>query len=154
MGTSATSMRHHIQRSIARSFPCSNSVNRSAGCLRLTVGDKLDQVLSHYSFPHNWSKSMASNHDQSNDPLPVSSSRQWGMVVRHFLIGVFLSGVPILAGLWLSVDMTDGSWAAVGTVKLGGAIAVPLVVGVLSALWGRQFVQRLSNAIETVNLPF
>ncbi|HEY9815505.1 MAG TPA: hypothetical protein V6D20_06860 [Candidatus Obscuribacterales bacterium] len=97
---------------------------------------------------------MASNHDQSNDPLPVSSSRQWGMVVRHFLIGVFLSGVPILAGLWLSVDMTDGNWAAVGTVRWGGAIAVPLVVGVLSALWGRQFVQRLSNAIETMNLPF
>lgn len=93
---------------------------------------------------------MASNQDESS----VSSPSQWGMVARNFLIGVFLSGVPILASLWLSVDMMYGSWAAVGTAKLMGAIAVLFVFGVLSARWGHQFVQRLSNAIETVNWPF
>jgi hypothetical protein len=108
---------------------------------------------------------MASNHNQSNEPLndqlsnpsndqSGSSSRQWGMIARHFLIGVFLSGVPILAGLWLSVDMTHESWTTVGMGKVAGAIAVPFIFGVLSARWGHEFVQRLSNAIETVNLPF
>ncbi len=93
---------------------------------------------------------MASNHDQSSGSNP----HPWGMAARHFLIGMCLSGVPILAYLWLSVDMTYGSWAAVGTGRLGGAIAVPVLCGVLSARWGRQFVERLSNAIETMHLPF
>jgi hypothetical protein len=96
---------------------------------------------------------MASNPDQFNEQS-VSSDRQERTAVRHFLIGVFLSGVPILAGLWLSVDMTNGRWATVGTGRLGAAIAVPLIMGWLSARWGQPFVKRLSNAIETMNLPF
>lgn len=92
----------------------------------------------------------------ASDSSQLSKSRgKWlAIAARNFLAGVFLSGVPILAYLWLSVDMTYGSWAAVGTGRLMGAIAVPLIFGVLSARWGRQFVQQLASAIETVNLPF
>lgn len=97
---------------------------------------------------------MAPDSSQLPDPNPESRGQSFAIAARNFLSGVGLSGVPILAYLWLSVDMTYGSWAAVGTVQWVGAIAVPLVVGLLSARWGRQFVQRLGNAIETVNLPF
>ena len=93
---------------------------------------------------------MASQHDESS----ISSSEQWGIAARNFLIGVVLSGVPILAYLWLSVDMTYGSWAAVGTARLGGAIAVPLLCGLLSASLGQRAIRVLAQMVESVNLPF
>ena len=92
-------------------------------------------------------ESRSESHAESNE-------KSFAIASRNFLLGFGLSGVPILAYLWLSVDMTYGSWAAVGTVRLVGAIAVPLVFGILSARWGRRFVQQLCNALETVNLPF
>jgi hypothetical protein len=97
-----------------------------------------------------WSQSMASNHDESS----VSSLSHGNTAVRNFLIGVCLSGVPILAVLWLSVDMTYGSWAAVGTVRLVGAIAVPLLCGLLSASLGQRAIRVLSQMVESANLPF
>ncbi len=96
---------------------------------------------------------MASEPSQSSES-PESSEKPLAIATRNFLVGASLSGVIVLAYLWLSVDMTYGSWAAVGPVRLAGAIAVPLVFGGLSARWGHQFVQRLGNAIETVNWPF
>jgi hypothetical protein len=93
---------------------------------------------------------MASNHDESS----LSSPSQWSLAARNFLIGLFLSGVPILAYLWLSVDMTYGSWAAVGTVRLVGAIAIPLICGLLSASLGQRAIRVLSQVVESVNLPF
>ena len=93
---------------------------------------------------------MAPHHDES----AVSSSEQWGMAARNFLIGVVLSGVPILAYLWLSVDMTYGSWTAVGTSRLVFAGGVPLLCGVLAVLRGQQVIQFLSKLLESVHLPF
>jgi FtsH-binding integral membrane protein len=93
---------------------------------------------------------MASNHDESS----VSSPSHGNTAARHFLIGVFLSGVPILAVLWLSVDMTYGSWAAVGTTRWVGAIAVPLICGLLSARLGQRAIRVLSHMVESANLPF
>lgn len=73
---------------------------------------------------------------------------------RNFLLGSVLSGVFVLAYLWLSVDMTYGSWAAVGTGRLIGAIAIFLVCGLLSAFFGQRFVQFLSGIADSANLPF
>ncbi|NEQ33027.1 MAG: hypothetical protein F6K04_18845 [Leptolyngbya sp. SIO4C5] len=83
-----------------------------------------------------------------------SSESSLAIAARNFLTGVFLSGVPILAYLWLSVDMTYGSWAAVGMARLVGAIAVPVLCGVLSARFGQRAIRGLSQILESVNLPF
>lgn len=93
---------------------------------------------------------MASNHDESS----VSSPSQWSMAARNFLIGVFLGGVPVLAYLWLSVDMTYGSWAAAETGQLVGTIAIPLLWGLLSASFGQRVIRVLSQVVESANLPF
>ncbi|MGF1520987.1 MAG: hypothetical protein ACFBSF_01535 [Leptolyngbyaceae cyanobacterium] len=92
----------------------------------------------------------------ASDPSQVSevNEKSWAIAVRNFLVGVFLSGVPMLAYLWLSVDMTYGSWAAVGTVRLVGAIAVPLLCGTLSAALGRKVINFLSAVAEGAQLPF
>ncbi|MEM1308953.1 MAG: hypothetical protein AAGF98_05520 [Cyanobacteria bacterium P01_H01_bin.153] len=87
-------------------------------------------------------------------PGPVQSSESSEKPWRNFLIGVFLSGVPILAYLWLSVDMTYGSWTAVGTARLVGAIAVPLLCGVLAAGLGQKVIRVLSAIVEDTQLPF
>ncbi|ASC73508.1 hypothetical protein XM38_044750 [Halomicronema hongdechloris C2206] len=91
-----------------------------------------------------------------SDSSQSSESREHplAMAARNFLIGVFLSGVPILAYLWLSVDMTYGSWAAVGTGRLVGAIAIPLLFGLLSASFGQRVIRLLTQMLESVNLPF
>lgn len=86
--------------------------------------------------------------------LSGSHEKGFAIAARNFLIGVFLSGVPILAYLWLSVDMTYGSWAAVGTGQLMGAAATPLLCGVLSATLGRKMIAALSAIVEGVQLPF
>ena len=75
-------------------------------------------------------------------------------VARNFLIGVSLSGVPMLAYLWLSVDMTYGSWAAVETWQWTVAILIPLLCGMLSAVLGRKIIGILSALVEGVQLPF
>ncbi|NEQ42254.1 MAG: hypothetical protein F6K00_01315 [Leptolyngbya sp. SIOISBB] len=93
---------------------------------------------------------MASNHDQAS----VSSPDQWGTAARNFLIGVCLSGVPILAYLWLSVDMTYGSWTAVETGRLVVAVSVPLLCGTLALFWGQRVIRFLSTLLESINLPF
>ncbi|MGD1906609.1 MAG: hypothetical protein ACFB0C_11525 [Leptolyngbyaceae cyanobacterium] len=86
--------------------------------------------------------------------LSKPSERSFAIAARNFLLGISLSGVPILAYLWLSVDMTYGSWAAVGTARLVGAIAVPLLCGLLSASLGQRAIRVLSQMVESANLPF
>lgn len=76
------------------------------------------------------------------------------IMTRNFLTGVFLSGVPILAYLWLSVDMTYGSWAAVGTRSLIVATLIPLLCGILAASLGRKIIDVLSALVDGVQLPF
>jgi len=93
---------------------------------------------------------MASESSQS----PESLEKSWAIAARNFLTGAFLSGVPMLAYLWLSVDMTYGSWAAVGTGRLVGAIAIPLLCGLLSASFGQRVIRVLSQVLESANLPF
>lgn len=93
---------------------------------------------------------MASDSSQWSE----SKATSWTIAARNFLAGVFLSGMPILAYLWLSVDMTYGSWAAVGTGRLAGAIAVPVFCGILSACFGQRVIRALSQIVESVNLPF
>lgn len=93
---------------------------------------------------------MASNHDQSS----VSVQHRLVTAARNFLLGVCLSGVPILAYLWLSVDMTYGSWAAVETGRLVGAMAVPLLCGTLALFGGQRIIRFLSHLLESANLPF
>lgn len=92
----------------------------------------------------------------ASDPSQLSESREKSLAIaaRNFLIGVCLSGVPILAYLWLSVDMTYGSWAAVGTARLVGAIAVPLLCGLLSASLGQRAIRVLAQMVESAHLPF
>lgn len=83
-----------------------------------------------------------------------SNKNSLAIAARNFFIGVFLSGVPILAYLWLSVDMTYGSWATAGTSRLVGAISVPVLCGVLSARFGQRAIRILSQMVESVHLPF
>ncbi|MGB3517091.1 MAG: hypothetical protein WBA43_11585 [Elainellaceae cyanobacterium] len=92
----------------------------------------------------------------ASDPSQLSevNEKSWAIAARNFLIGICLSGVPILAYLWLSVDMTYGSWAAVGTGRLIGAILVPLLCGSLAAVLGRKVINVLSAIAESAQLPF
>ncbi|MEM6840444.1 MAG: hypothetical protein AAF609_26885 [Cyanobacteria bacterium P01_C01_bin.120] len=85
---------------------------------------------------------------------PESSEEGLAIAVRNFLIAVFLSGLPILAYLWLSVDMTYGSWTALGTGRLVSAASVPLLFGTLALYRGQQVIRFLSNLLESGNLPF
>ncbi|PSN19088.1 hypothetical protein C7271_09125 [filamentous cyanobacterium CCP5] len=73
---------------------------------------------------------------------------------QRFLIGVVLSGVPIVAYLSLSVDMSGGGWTAVGAGKLAIAIFIPLLWGGLAVFWGQRVIRFLSTLLESVNLPF
>ncbi|WP_204139323.1 hypothetical protein [Halomicronema sp. CCY15110] len=91
-----------------------------------------------------------SNHPGSE----VTTTQRVAIALRYFLLGTVLSGIPVLAYLWLSVDMTYGSWAAVDTGRLVGAIALPLVVGLLSASFGQRAIRVLSDLLESVHLPF
>lgn len=84
----------------------------------------------------------------------LSTSQRLTIAARYFLLGTALSGIPILAYLWLSVDMTDGRWAAVETWRLVGAIALPLGCGLLSASCGQRAIHILSDMLESVHLPF
>ncbi|MEM9120580.1 MAG: hypothetical protein AAGD09_22250 [Cyanobacteria bacterium P01_F01_bin.56] len=90
------------------------------------------------------------------DPSQLSEPREKSLAIaaRNLLIGVFLSGVPILSYLWLSVDMTYGSWAAVEMGRLVVAVSVPLLCGIMTFFWRQQVIQLLSNLLESVNLPF
>jgi ABC-type dipeptide/oligopeptide/nickel transport system permease subunit len=49
--------------------------------------------------------------------------------------------------------MTYGSWAAVETGRLAGAIAVPLLFGLLAAIFGQRAIRILSQIVD-VTLPF
>lgn len=92
----------------------------------------------------------------ASDPsqLPESPNKSSAIAARNFLLGISLSGVPILAYLWLSVDMTYGSWTAVATSRLVVAIGIPLLCGTLALFWGQRVIPFLSNLLESVNLPF
>ncbi|MEO1068818.1 MAG: hypothetical protein AAFW95_06805, partial [Cyanobacteria bacterium J06638_6] len=84
------------------------------------MDDKLSEILDHrFQSLCNWSKPMASDPSQ----LSESPEKPLAIAARNFLVGFGLSGVIVLAYLWLSVDMTYGSWAAVETGRLVGAIA-------------------------------
>lgn len=84
----------------------------------------------------------------------ASSDNTLAIAARRFLLGSSLSGIVVLAYLWLSVDMTYGSWAAVEPGRWVGAIAVPLACGLLSASFGQRALRVLSQIIESANLPF
>lgn len=88
-----------------------------------------------------------SRESESNEPFLANP-------VQRFLVAVVLSGVPIFAYLSLSVDMTEGSWAAVGGSQLGLAAAVPLLCGLLSVWFGQRIIRFLTNLLESVHLPF
>jgi len=92
----------------------------------------------------------------SSDPSQSSESQATPLTIaaRNFLSGLLLSGFPVLAYLWLSVDMTDGGWAAVAPSQWIVAIAVPLTCGFLSIRWGQTVIRWLSNLVEEVQLPF
>jgi len=93
---------------------------------------------------------MASDSPQSAE----SREKSLAIAARRFLLGASLSGVLVLAYLWLSVDMTYGSWAAVGAGNWAIAIALPTVCGLLAASFGQRALQVLSQIVESANLPF
>ena len=97
---------------------------------------------------------MAPDSSQLPESCPESGEQSFAIAARNFLLAVGLSGVPILAYLWLSVDMTYGRWAAVESVKLVVAASVPLLFGTLAIFWGKQVIRFLSTLLESVNLPF
>ncbi|MEB3267575.1 MAG: hypothetical protein VKJ09_03455 [Leptolyngbya sp.] len=83
------------------------------------------------------------------------SGTSGAIALRNFGLGLGLAGIPVLAGLWLSVDMTyGGHWAAVGAGIWGGAIALPLVCGLVAARWGQPVIRGLGRALESVQFPF
>ncbi|MGD1944142.1 MAG: hypothetical protein ACFB0G_22830 [Leptolyngbyaceae cyanobacterium] len=75
-------------------------------------------------------------------------------LLRNFLIGTAISGLVVFVYASLSVDMTYGSWAALNHSQQVGAIAVPLVCGLLSAILGQRMTKGLISLLESVNLPF
>lgn len=92
----------------------------------------------------------------SSDPsqLCESSEKSLATAARNFLIGGFLRGVPILAYLWLSVDMTYGRWTTIGSERLIGAVSIPLLSGILSVALGQKVINFLSAVVEGAQLPF
>jgi hypothetical protein len=91
----------------------------------------------------------------SSDPSSAQSASPGAISRRNFGVGLGLAAIPMLAGLWLAVDMTyGGHWAAVGLGTWGGAIAIPLVCGLLAAKWGQPITQSLGRALDNLQLPF
>lgn len=75
-------------------------------------------------------------------------------LLRNFLIGAAISSLVVFVYASLSVDMTYGSWAALNRGQQVGAIAVPLVCGLLSAIFGQSVTKVLIRLLESANLPF
>ncbi|MEM6433922.1 MAG: hypothetical protein AAF773_08725 [Cyanobacteria bacterium P01_D01_bin.115] len=75
-------------------------------------------------------------------------------LLRNFLIGAAISGLVVFVYASLSVDMTYGSWAALNRSQQVGAVALPLVCGLLSAILGQRMTKGLISLLESVNLPF
>lgn len=92
----------------------------------------------------------------ASDPsqLPESDEKSLAIAARNFLTGAGLSGLIVLAYLWLSVDMTYGSWAALETGKFVIAVSIPLLCGTLALFWGQRAIRFLSTLLESANLPF
>jgi formate hydrogenlyase subunit 4 len=74
--------------------------------------------------------------------------------IQNFVTGFLLSGLPIFVYLSLSVDMTYGSLAAVGSAKLAVAAVVPVFCGLLAVFFKDQVISFLSSLLESANLPF
>lgn len=74
--------------------------------------------------------------------------------LQNFLLGAFLSGLPIFVYLSLSMEMTHTRLAAVGNVKLAVAIAVPVLCGLLAAIFKQRVIKVLTGLLESVHLPF
>ena len=90
------------------------------------------------------------------EPSPESDmlERRLATAGQNFAVGVFLSGVPLWVYLSLSIDMTDSTWATVGTVRLAAAIAIPLLCGLLAIVFREKVTTVLSGILESVHLPF
>lgn len=90
----------------------------------------------------------------AEDGQPPSGTSSSANAIQNFLAGAFLSGLPIFIYLELSVYMTHAPLAAVGWIKLGSAIAIPLFCGLLAAISRGKLTEVLSGMLESVNLPF
>ena len=72
-----------------------------------------------------------------------------GSPFKHFLIGFLLSGVPIFVYGSLSIEMTQ-----VTNLKLAIALGLPLLCGMLAAIFKQRFTDVLTAILESVHLPF
>ena len=97
-------------------------------------------------------KSSASN--ETIQPKLSDASPTPGSSFKHFCIGAFLSGLPIFVYLSLSMDMTHSTLAQVGGVKLAVSIAIPIICGLVAAVFKQRFTDSLSAILESVHLPF
>ena len=91
--------------------------------------------------------------DQEQQFEPNDTEQTFSNPIRNFLIGAFFGGLPIFVYFSLSVWMTHASLAEVGSVKLAVAIAVPILCGLLSVIFGKRAIKVLTD-LSDVNLPF
>lgn len=98
----------------------------------------------------------------SSKPLPTSDKalpsnqpdtvRSAGGSFKNFLIGFVLSGLPIFVCVSLSMEMTHA--AQISSVKLAGAMAVPLLCGALAVIYQQRFTDAIAAIFESIHLPF
>jgi hypothetical protein len=67
-------------------------------------------------------------------------------VVRRFVLGVVLGLIPVLLHLFSSGALDDLTWNA---TKISFLASVSLVCGVLSAIFGKRFLNVLRGILET-----
>lgn len=90
-----------------------------------------------------------------NGVQPESDDSHLGSLLKNFLVDAFLSGLPIFVYLLLSMEMTHSTLAQVGGVKLAVSLAVPVICGVLAAVFKQRFAGFLAAIFDSVPpLPF
>ncbi|NET31492.1 MAG: hypothetical protein F6K19_05750 [Cyanothece sp. SIO1E1] len=92
--------------------------------------------------------------DKTIQPETSEATQTPGNSLKSFLLGMFLSGLPILIYLSTSVVMTHSTLAEVGTVKLVVSIAIPLICGLLSVVFKQRFTDSLAAIFESIPSVF
>jgi hypothetical protein len=98
--------------------------------------------------------SQPTNQAASGEPPASDRDATFTHPAANFLAGALLSGVPIWSYLLLSISMTHTPLMTVGAVKLGAAISIPGLVGLVAARYPTPVLRWISEALESANLPF
>lgn len=83
----------------------------------------------------------------------ASHSGKARLSIQNFFAGIFLSGIPMVMYVYMSIWMTHTTWTDISVWKLGIAILLPIGCGLLAVVQGDRFLKILESILDT-NVPF